>query len=152
VKVGWFSNYSASGVITAQPVVIARLRVRHARRKYLFVLVIVAVLALAAKNLVRSRIGRAWMAVRDMDVAAGHRHPDHADQAHRVRGQLVLLRRRGRALRVRVSRHVEPDGFNLDLSFRILFMIIIGGVGSIMGSFLGAAFIVLLPIISRTWC
>ena len=41
---------------------------------------------------------------------------------------------------------VEPDGFNLDLSFRILFMIIIGGVGSIMGSFLGAAFIVLLPI------
>jgi branched-chain amino acid transport system permease protein len=41
---------------------------------------------------------------------------------------------------------VEPDGFSLDLSFRILFMIIIGGVGSIMGSFLGAAFIVLLPI------
>jgi branched-chain amino acid transport system permease protein len=41
---------------------------------------------------------------------------------------------------------VEPDGFNLDLSFRILFMIIIGGVGSILGSFLGAAFIVLFPI------
>jgi len=41
---------------------------------------------------------------------------------------------------------VEPEGFNLDLSFKILFMIIIGGVGSIMGSFLGAAFIVLLPI------
>ena len=41
---------------------------------------------------------------------------------------------------------VEPEGFNLDLSFKILFMIIIGGVGSILGSFLGAAFIVLLPI------
>jgi branched-chain amino acid transport system permease protein len=41
---------------------------------------------------------------------------------------------------------VEPAGFDLDLSFRILFMIIIGGVGSILGSFLGAAFIVLLPI------
>ena len=41
---------------------------------------------------------------------------------------------------------VEPEGFNLDMSFRILFMIIIGGVGSILGSFLGAAFIVLLPI------
>ncbi|MFY9721207.1 MAG: branched-chain amino acid ABC transporter permease, partial [Azonexus sp.] len=41
---------------------------------------------------------------------------------------------------------VEPDGFSLEMSFRILFMIIIGGVGSIMGSFLGAGFILLLPI------
>ena len=41
---------------------------------------------------------------------------------------------------------VEPEAYNLDLSFRILFMIIIGGVGSVLGSFLGAAFIVLLPI------
>ena len=42
---------------------------------------------------------------------------------------------------------VEPEGFNLDLSFRILFMVIIGGLGSILGSFLGSAFIVLLPIV-----
>ena len=41
---------------------------------------------------------------------------------------------------------VEPEAFTLDLSFRILFMIIIGGVGSILGSFLGAAFITLFPI------
>jgi branched-chain amino acid transport system permease protein len=41
---------------------------------------------------------------------------------------------------------VEPEAYNLDLSFRILFMIIIGGVGSILGSFLGSAFIILLPI------
>jgi len=41
---------------------------------------------------------------------------------------------------------VEPEAYNLDLSFRILFMVIIGGVGSILGSFLGAGFIVLLPI------
>jgi branched-chain amino acid transport system permease protein len=41
---------------------------------------------------------------------------------------------------------VEPDGFSLELSFKILFMVIIGGVGSILGNFLGAAFILLLPI------
>jgi branched-chain amino acid transport system permease protein len=41
---------------------------------------------------------------------------------------------------------VEPEAFTLDLSFRILFMVIIGGVGSILGSFLGAAFITLFPI------
>jgi branched-chain amino acid transport system permease protein len=42
---------------------------------------------------------------------------------------------------------VEPEAYSLDLSFRILFMVIIGGLGSIMGSFLGAAFIVLLPVV-----
>ena len=97
--------------------------------------------------MVRSNVGRAWMAVRDMDVAAeviGIRLDAH--QAARLRGQLVLLRRRRRAVRVRLSRHRRAGGFNLDLSFRILFMIIIGGVGSILGSFLGAAFIMLLPI------
>jgi branched-chain amino acid transport system permease protein len=41
---------------------------------------------------------------------------------------------------------VEPEAYSLDLSFRILFMVIIGGVGSILGSFLGAAFITLFPI------
>jgi len=69
-KVGWFSNYSASGVITAQRIVILGKAFDSPQEKYLLVLAIVALLALLAKNLVRSRIGRAWMAVRDMDVAA----------------------------------------------------------------------------------
>ena len=42
---------------------------------------------------------------------------------------------------------VEPEAYSLDLSFRILFMIIIGGVGTILGAFLGSAFIVVLPIV-----
>jgi branched-chain amino acid transport system permease protein len=42
---------------------------------------------------------------------------------------------------------VEPEAFTLDVSFRVLFMVIIGGVGSILGSFLGAAFITLFPIL-----
>jgi branched-chain amino acid transport system permease protein len=146
-KVGWFSNYSASGVISSQPIVILGTAFDTPLRKYLLVLVIVAVLALLAKNLVRSRTGRAWMAVRDMDVAAA------------VIGIRIL---RTKLLAFAVSSFycgvagalyafaylgsVEPDGFNLDLSFRILFMVIVGGVGSILGSFLGAAFITLVPI------
>ena len=147
-KVGWFSNYSASGVITAQPIVIRGMEFDTPQKKYLLVLAIVAALALMGKNLVRSRIGRAWMAVRDMDVAA------------EVIGIRIL---RTKLLAFAVSSFycgvagalyafaylgsVEPDGFNLDLSFRILFMVIIGGVGSILGSFLGAAFITLMPIL-----
>ena len=69
-----------------------------------------------------------------------------------LRGQLVLLRHRGRALAYAYLGTVEPEAYNLDLSFRILFMIIIGGVGSVLGAFLGSAFIVLLPIFLNSAC
>jgi branched-chain amino acid transport system permease protein len=147
VKVGWFSNYSASGVITTQPIEILGFVFDTAVRKYLLVLAIVTVLALAAKNLVRSSMGRAWMAVRDMDVAAeviGIRIVHTKLIAFAVSSFYCGIA--GALYAYAYLGSVEPDGFNLDLSFRILFMIIIGGVGSIMGSFLGAAFIILLPI------
>jgi branched-chain amino acid transport system permease protein len=146
-KFGWFSNYSTSGVINAQKMTILGYSFDSPVAKYMLVLSIVAVLALAAKNMVRSSVGRAWMAVRDMDVAA------------EVIGIKIL---HTKLLAFAVSSFycgvagalyafaylgtVEPEGFNLDLSFRVLFMVIIGGVGSVLGSFLGAAFIVLLPI------
>jgi branched-chain amino acid transport system permease protein len=146
-KVGWFSNYSPSGVITTRPVEILGFAFDAPVSKYLLALSMVTALALVAKNLVRSSIGRAWMAVRDMDVAA------------EVIGIPIM---RTKLLAFAVSSFycgvagalyafaylgsVDPDGFNLDLSFRILFMIIVGGIGSILGSFLGAAFITLLPI------
>jgi branched-chain amino acid transport system permease protein len=146
-KFPWFSNYSSSGVISAQEVKLFGMPIASPQARYRFVLTIVALLALAAKNMVRSTIGRAWMAVRDMDVAA------------EVIG-FSLLRTKLSAFAVSsfycgvagalyaftYLGTVEPEGFNLDLSFRILFMVIIGGIGSILGSFLGAAFIVLLPI------
>src|SRR6266849_991225 len=74
-KLPWFYNYSASGVISAPPrAVFGHIYVTGAeadpRAKYLFVLTVVIALALVAKNLVRGRIGRAWMAIRDMDIAA----------------------------------------------------------------------------------
>lgn len=146
-KIGWFTNYNPSGVITAQPIVILGYAFDTPRSKYLLVLAIVAVLALAAKNMARGNIGRQWMAVRDMDIAA------------EVIGIRLL---RAKLLAFAVSSFycgvagalfayaylgtVEPEAYNLDLSFRILFMIIIGGVGTVLGGFLGSAFIVVLPI------
>ena len=147
-KVGWFSNYSASGVITAQPIVIFGKALDTPQEKYLMVLCIVALMALLAKNLVRSRIGRAWMAVRDMDVAA------EVIGIRILRTKLIAFGVSsfycgvaGALYAFAYLGSVEPDGFNLDLSFRILFMVIVGGVGSILGSFLGAAFITLMPIL-----
>ena len=146
-KFGWFSNYSSSGVINAQKMSILGYSFDSPTAKYLLVLTIVVVMALAAKNLVRSSIGRAWMAVRDMDVAAsviGIRLMPTKLLAFAVSSFYCGVA--GALYAFCYLGSVEPDGFSLEMSFRILFMIIIGGVGSIMGSFLGAGFILLLPI------
>lgn len=146
-KFPYLSNDSASGVISVPNIEMLGYTFDSPQARYLFVLTLVSLMALAAKNMTRSTTGRAWMAVRDMDVAA------------EVIG-IPLMRTKLLAFAVSsfycgvagalyafcYLGSVEPDGFSLDMSFKILFMIIVGGVGSILGSFLGAAFILLLPI------
>jgi branched-chain amino acid transport system permease protein len=147
-RVKWFTNYNASGSVAPPPVEMFGWTIDAPVEKYLFVLAIVAVFSLAARNLTRSAIGRAWMATRDMDVAAeviGIR-PVHAKLT--AFGVSSFFAGVAGALWGFVHLGAwEPLAFNINLSFNLLFMIIIGGMGSILGSFLGAAFIVLLPIL-----
>jgi branched-chain amino acid transport system permease protein len=115
--------------------------------KYLFCLALVTLFALLAKNLVRGHIGREWMAIRDMDVAAaviGIR-PVYAKLTAFAVSSFIV----GVAGALWGFVHLgswEPAAFSIDRSFQLLFMVIIGGLGSIMGSFFGAAFIIILPI------
>src|SRR2546422_9188804 len=67
-KFGWFTNYSTSGVITAQKMSIFGYELISPRAKYLLTLTVVAALALLAKNLIRGATGRAFMAAGDLDV------------------------------------------------------------------------------------
>jgi branched-chain amino acid transport system permease protein len=123
-------------------------RIDTPMEKYLFCLAFVVVFALLAKNLVRSAIGREWMAIRDMDVAAaviGIR-PVYAKLTAFAVSSFIV----GVAGALWGFVHLsswEPAAFSIDRSFQLLFMVIIGGLGSIMGSFFGAAFIVVLPIL-----
>ena len=146
-RVGWFSNHSSSGVITAQRMDILGYPIETPAAKYLLTLGIVAVMALAAKNLMRSETGRAFMAIRDMDVAAS------VIGIPMMRTKLLAFAISSFYCGVAGALYafcylgtVEPEAFILDLSFRVLFMVIIGGAGSILGSFLGAGFITLFPI------
>lgn len=146
-KFPYLSNNSSSGVISVPNVEILGFTFDTPQSRYLLVLSIVAGLALLAKNMVRSTTGRSWMAVRDMDVAAeviGIRLMRTKLLAFAVSSFYCGIA--GALYAFCYLGSVEPDGFSLDLSFKILFMIIVGGVGSILGSFLGAAFILLLPI------
>jgi branched-chain amino acid transport system permease protein len=146
-KIGWITNYNSSGVITAQPIEILGYRFTSPQAKYLLVLSIVALMALGAKNMARGNIGRQWMAIRDMDVAAeviGIRPMRAKLLAFAVSSFYCGVA--GALFAYAYLGTVEPEAYNLDLSFRILFMIIIGGIGTVLGSFLGSAFIVVLPI------
>lgn len=144
----WFSNNSSSGVITAPQLIIWGHDFSTPVGRYLLTLGIVVALGFLAKSIVRSELGRNWMAVRDMDTAAaviGISIPKTKLLAFGVSSFFLGIA--GSLWAFTYLGTVEPHGFDLTRSFQILFIIIIGGMGSILGNFLGAAFIVLLPIL-----
>ncbi len=147
-RVKWFTNYSPSGSVSPAPVEIFGWQIQTPVDKYFFLLAILVVMTLAAKNLVRSHIGRAWMATRDMDVAA---EVIGISGLHaKLTAFAVSSFYAGVAGALWGFVHLgswEPLAFNINLSFNLLFMIIIGGMGSILGSFFGAAFILILPLL-----
>jgi branched-chain amino acid transport system permease protein len=143
----WLSNDNASGIVSAPPLQIAGHDLGTSAGRYVLTLAVVTALAFAARNLVRGEIGRRWMAVRDMDTAAA------------VIGIPVVTTK---LLAFAVSSFYcgvagalwglvylgtfDPRAWELDRSFQILFIIIIGGMGTVAGSFFGAVFILLLPL------
>ncbi len=164
--VGWFTNYDPAGVASAPTQTFFGALASEGRAleflapidvvvsgpnatpeaKYVLTLAVVVVLALLAKNLVRGMTGRAWMAIRDFDIAA------EIIGIRPLRTKLLAFAISSFYCGVAGAMYVftyvgnaDTEAFDLIRSFTILFMIIIGGLGSIMGSFLGAAFIVLLP-------
>ena len=145
-RINWFTNNSSSGSVAVSNLSFLGWQIDTPVEKYLFCLTFTAVFALLAKNLVRGAIGREWMAIRDMDVAAaviGIR-PMYAKLSAFAVSSFII----GVAGALWAFVHLgswEPAAFSIDRSFQLLFMVIIGGMGSIMGSFFGAAFIVVLP-------
>ncbi|TWH75851.1 amino acid/amide ABC transporter membrane protein 2 (HAAT family) [Azomonas agilis] len=147
-KFPWFYNYASSGTISAPRLELFGYDLHSPLGRYLLVLTSVVLLTWIAVNLVRSQIGRNWMAIRDMDTAAAvigisvDRHKRLAFAVSSfylgVAGALWAFAYLGTA---------SASSFDINRSFQILFIIIIGGMGSIAGNFIGAAFISLLPLL-----
>jgi branched-chain amino acid transport system permease protein len=147
LRIKWFTNDSSSGSVSVSDLSMFGWIIDSPAEKYLFCLGFIVLFALVAANLTRATIGRQWMAIRDMDVAAeviGIRPMYSKLSAFAVSSFFV-----GVAGALWGFVHLgswEPAAFSVDRSFQLLFMVIIGGMGSILGSFIGAAFIVILPI------
>jgi branched-chain amino acid transport system permease protein len=148
IRVKWFTNYTPSGSISAPELSIGGYIFQTPIEKYLLALSFVTAFAFLAKNLVRGNLGRQWMAIRDMDIAAeimGIR-PLYAKLSAFAVSSFFI----GVAGALWAFVHLgswEPLAFSIEISNRLLFMVIIGGLGSILGSFLGAAFLLILPIV-----
>lgn len=147
-RVSWFSNNDTSGVLSAPRLTAFGLKIDTPAARYLLVLGVTTVLFVLAARLVRSELGRRWMAVRDMDTAARVIGiPAGRTKLLAFALSSFVIGIAGALWAFAYLGTVEPHGFDLNLSFQVLFIIIIGGMGSIGGNFLGAAFIVLLPIL-----
>jgi branched-chain amino acid transport system permease protein len=145
---GWFSNNSSSGSISAPNLIIAHIDFSSPLRRYLLTAAIVGLLTWIVFNLARSQTGRNWMAVRDMDTAAS------VIGVGVLRAKMsaffvssFMLGIAGALWALIYLGTADAHAFGIDLSFQILFMIIIGGLGSIAGSFIGAIFILLFPLL-----
>ncbi|MBD8091453.1 branched-chain amino acid ABC transporter permease [Pseudomonas fluorescens] len=147
VKFPWFYNYGSSGTISAPKLSLFGHDLNTPLGRYWLTLVTVLLLTWTAINLVRSQVGRNWMAIRDMDTAAAvvgipvvrYKRLAFAVSSFYlgIAGALWAFAYLGTA---------SASSFDINRSFQILFIIIIGGMGSIAGNFVGAAFISLLPI------
>lgn len=154
IRVSWLYNDNPSGAIEVPQRELFGLILTGAKTStltaYFVVLIFVVAMTWVASNIIHGRIGRSWMMIRDMDIAAelmGVRPLNAKLSAFAVSsyycgvaGALMVFFWLGAA---------EPESFDINHSFLILFMVIIGGSGSLIGSFLGAAFIWGLPILMR---
>jgi branched-chain amino acid transport system permease protein len=154
-KVPWFYNYSASGQISAPERTVLGHAVTGAATtasaKYLFCLIILFGLAWLARNLTRGMMGRKWMAIRDMDIAAEiiGVNPLTTKLSAFAISSFYIGVAGALFFAVYLGAAEVGEAFGIQKSFLILFMIIIGGLGSIFGSFAGAAFMVLLPVLLK---
>ena len=154
-KVVWFYNYNLTGQINVTRKEVLGFLVTGPEAtpaaKYLLCLSFVVIFALISKNLVRGRLGRSWMAIRDMDIAAeliGISPLKTKLSAFAVSSLYVGMA--GSLYFAVYLGAVEPtEAFGIDQSFLVLFMVIIGGLGTILGSFLGSAFLALMPILLK---
>ena len=149
-RVPWLAGGSF-GSINTPALNIAGWHLDSSADKYYLCFAVVALFTLAAWNIARTRIGRAWLAIRDHELAAevqGISMLRYKLLAFTVSafyagvaGALVVFCWVGAA---------SVQEYQLEVSMEILGMIIIGGLGTVLGSYLGAAFVVLLPILIST--
>jgi branched-chain amino acid transport system permease protein len=147
--VPWISGGTQASIQVPRPSLFG-FEIKTQGELYFFLLFFALIAIVAALNLVRSRIGRAFVAIRDQDIAAEIIGIDI------FRYKLIAFAISSfyagvcGVLYTYYFGIANYEQFQLGVSIEYLAMIIIGGLGSVLGSILGAAFVTLLPLVIRT--
>jgi len=151
LKISLFEKWTGGvqGLVITKPDPPLGLPLTQDQWLYVFTLAVTSVMYVVAKNLVRTRTGRAMMAIRDNPLAArsmGINNPIYKAVTFGVSGLYTGV---AGALGAIVVQFVAPDSFTIYLSVALLVGLVVGGVGWLPGAFFGAAFILFVPNVAE---
>jgi branched-chain amino acid transport system permease protein len=151
LKLGIFEHWTGGvqGLVIMKPDPPLGLKVSQDIWLYYFTLCVTLLIYVAARNLLNSRSGRALMAIRDNEVAASAMGVNLAFYKTLAFGISAAFTGIAGALGAIAVQFVAPDGYTIQLAIAIFLGMVVGGVGWLPGSFVGAAFIVFVPNIAE---
>jgi len=117
---------------------------------YYFTLAVTLAIYIGSINLLRSRSGRALMAIRDNEIAASAMGVDVALYKTLAFGVSAGITGIAGGLGAIAVQFVAPDGYTINLAISLFLGMVVGGVGWLPGSFIGAAFIIFVPNIAES--
>jgi branched-chain amino acid transport system permease protein len=142
---GWLTGQGAQGALVIEPAALGPWVLESERRKYFLIMAVALVATVVARNVARTYLGRAFVAIRDQDIAAETMGVDIFRYKLLAFAVSSCFAGVTGALWAYYTQVVSYEHFLINTSIDYLAMIIIGGLGSVPGSILGAAFITLMP-------
>jgi branched-chain amino acid transport system permease protein len=151
LKLGFFEHWTGGvqGLVVTKPDAPFGLPMSQDMWLYYFTLVITIGIYIASVNLLRSRSGRAFMAIRDNEIAASAMGVDVALYKTLAFGVSAGITGVAGGLGAIAVQFVAPDGYTITLAISLFLGMVVGGVGWLPGSIVGSAFIIFVPNIAE---
>jgi branched-chain amino acid transport system permease protein len=152
LKLGYFEKWTGGvqGLVVEKPDAPFGLPISQDMWLYYFTLVITVAIYVASINLLRSRSGRAFMAIRDNEIAASSMGVNVALYKTLAFGVSAGITGVAGALGAIAVQFVAPDSYTITLAISLFLGMVVGGVGWLPGSFVGSAFIIFVPNIAES--
>jgi len=152
LKLGFFEHWTGGvqGLVVTKPDAPFGLKMGQDMWLYYFTLVITIAIYVASVNLLRSRSGRAFMAIRDNEIAASSMGVNVALYKTLAFGVSAGITGVAGGLGAIAVQFVAPDSYTITLAISLFLGMVVGGVGWLPGSFVGSAFIIFVPNIAES--
>ena len=151
LKLGYFEKWTGGvqGLVVTKPDAPFGLHMSQDMWLYYFTLIITVAIYVFSVNLLRSRSGRAFMAIRDNEIAASAMGVNVALYKTLAFGVSAGITGVAGGLGAIAVQFVAPDSYTIQFAIALFLGMVVGGVGWLPGSFIGSAFIIFVPNIAE---